>query len=129
MTNHYDERSPGAASARAPESDAEKVFISWSGDSSQRVAAALYGWLPSVFGDIKPWMSSEDIQVGTEWLGKLLDELGGASIGIVCLTRDNISSLWMSFEAGVLLKPSTSCDQQQRVRRQRAKNAHHSVSV
>ena len=54
---------------------AYNVFISWSGDRSERVAAALHEWLPMVVGTAAPWMSKEDIEKGS----RPLDELGKCS--------------------------------------------------
>lgn len=79
-----------------------KVFISWSGDQSKKVAVALKNWLPNVFQEIKVWMSEQDIQAGKAWgieLGKALRE---CKVGIICLTPENLKSNWMLFEAGAL---------------------------
>lgn len=81
-----------------------KVFISWSGERSRFVAEALRYWLPKVIQAIQPWMSSSDIEKGTRWRTDIASELEQSSIGIICLTPENLSSTWLHFEAGALSK-------------------------
>jgi|SRR2546423_130391 len=81
-----------------------KVFISWSGERSRLVAEALRYWLPKVIQAIQPWMSSSDIEKGTRWRTDIASELEQSSIGIICLTPDNLNSTWLHFEAGALSK-------------------------
>lgn len=82
----------------------KKVFISWSGDSSQKVAEVLKGWIPSVIQAIDPWVSSLDIKAGDIWSNKIKSQLDDMSFGIICLTSDNLQSDWIHFEAGALAK-------------------------
>src|SRR5664279_2432056 len=79
-----------------------KVFISWSGDASQRVAKALRDWLPQVINAIEPFMSSEDIEKGTRGLAAIASELEATSCGIICLTPKNFQKPWVNFEAGAI---------------------------
>jgi hypothetical protein len=79
-----------------------KVFISWSGDISGKVARILRDWLPHVIQSIQPYVSSEDIDKGTRWNTEISKELDTAFFGILCVTRDNINSPWLNFEAGAL---------------------------
>ncbi|WP_312511091.1 TIR domain-containing protein [Massilia sp.] len=81
-----------------------KVFISWSGEISHRVAKVLRDWLPSVIQTVEPYVSSEDIDKGTRWSTDIAGELSASSYGIICLTRDNLAAPWINFEAGALGK-------------------------
>ena len=81
-----------------------KVFISWSGSKSQEVAKILKKWLPCVIQSIEPYFSSADIDKGTRWSTDIAKELQDASFGILCVTKDNLSSAWLNFEAGALSK-------------------------
>jgi TIR domain-containing protein len=81
-----------------------KVFISWSGQRSAAVADALRYWLPKVIQALEPWMSADDIEKGTRWRSGIATELEQSSVGIICLTRENLDSTWIHFEAGALSK-------------------------
>ena len=81
-----------------------KVFISWSGERSRQVAVALRDWLPDVIQAIEPFMSQQDIPKGARWGIQLPRELEGTSVGIVCLTAENLTAPWILFEAGALSK-------------------------
>ncbi len=84
-----------------------KIFISWSGDRSKAVAEALRDWLPSVIQILQPWISSEDVPKGSRWNVKIGHQLAEARVGIICLTRENITAPWVVFEAGALTKTTT----------------------
>lgn len=81
-----------------------KVFLSWSGVRSEAVATALRAWLPQVIQGTEVFLSSVDIGAGTRWGDRLAEELQETDTGIVCLTPENINSLWLQFEAGALSK-------------------------
>lgn len=82
-----------------------KVFISWSGDLSSRVALDLCHWFPLLFGScVETFLSTEDIRAGADWLRVLRTELDSCDCAIVCITRDNIDSPWLNFEAGAIGK-------------------------
>ena len=80
-----------------------KVFISWSGGRSNKVARALSEWLPSVIQAIKPWMS-EQIAKGVRWGPEMARALEETRFGIVCLTPENLTAPWILFETGALSK-------------------------
>lgn len=81
-----------------------KVFISWSGNKSQEVAKILKQWIPCVIQSVEPYFSSADIDKGARWSTDIARELQDASFGILCVTKDNLSSAWLNFEAGALSK-------------------------
>jgi hypothetical protein len=84
--------------------DKMKVFISWSGDISFKVAKILKDWIPCVIQGIEPYFSSDDIDKGARWSTDIAKELEEASFGILCVTRENLTSQWLNFEAGALSK-------------------------
>ena len=81
-----------------------RIFISWSGDLSQRIAECVFDWLPMVLQGAEPYMSSESIEKGARWSTHIGKELEEARFGLVILTKDNLSSRWLHFEAGAVAK-------------------------
>lgn len=81
-----------------------KVFISWSGNLSRKLAEALRFWLPGTLQYVRPYFTPEDIEKGAKWDSEIMKELEGSNIGLICLTRDNIEKPWILFEAGALSK-------------------------
>jgi hypothetical protein len=89
---------------RAGGAAAVKLFITWSGELSHRIALHLKEWLPAVLPFVEPWVSSEDIPKGRRWGVELASQLEGTNSGIVCLVPGNIDEPWLNFEAGALSK-------------------------
>lgn len=88
-----------------------KVFLCWSqADSvSHKVACLLREWLQEVFrtgsrAAIDPFVSTVDVQAGEPWFASIARELKKSSFGLVCLTKQNVRSEWMHFEAGAVFK-------------------------
>jgi hypothetical protein len=81
-----------------------KVFISWSGALSQKIAQALAEWLPAALQNVKPYFSPEDTEKGSLWDTVIASELKDSKVGIICLTRYNTEKPWILFEAGALSK-------------------------
>lgn len=81
-----------------------KVFISWSGTKSHKVALVFRDWFPSVIQSIEPYVSSEDIDKGARWSTDIATELENSTFGILCVTKENLEAPWLSFEAGALSK-------------------------
>jgi hypothetical protein len=81
-----------------------KVFLSWSGEPSRALAEALRDWLPLVLHYVEPWMSEVDIDAGDRWADSVAKELEACNFGVICVTRENVGSPWILFEAGALAK-------------------------
>ncbi|MCK5768056.1 MAG: toll/interleukin-1 receptor domain-containing protein [Candidatus Atribacteria bacterium] len=81
-----------------------KVFISWSKKDSRKFGEALRGWLPAVLQFVKPYFTPSDVEKGSRWNSEIAKELESSKMGIICVTRDNLHSDWILFEAGALSK-------------------------
>jgi len=81
-----------------------RVFISWSGEPSHKLALLLHDWLPLVIQAVQPFVSSENINKGTRWPISLARELEQTGFGVLCIVPDNIDEPWLNFEAGALSK-------------------------
>ena len=83
---------------------AVKVFISWSGDRSKKIAEVLKKWIKDVIQSVEPFISSQDIPKGARWSADIAKELQDSNFGILCVTKDNFQEPWLLFEAGALSK-------------------------
>lgn len=81
-----------------------KVFLSWSGDESRQIAEALKVWLVLLFPTMDVWISSQDVKAGDRWANELSLRLEQTDFGILCLTKENVDSAWILYEAGALSK-------------------------
>lgn len=81
-----------------------QVFISWSGERSKAIGAALRDWLPLVIQSVKPWFSPEDIDKGARWLADLNGQLEKQSVAVICVTPECANAPWLLFEVGALSK-------------------------
>jgi len=59
-------------------------------------------WLKNVIQVVDPYVSSEDIEKGTRWFAEIGRNLEEAKVGIVCLTRENMTKPWVLFESGAI---------------------------
>ena len=81
-----------------------KVFISWSGNRSKRVANLIDEWLQCVIQAIEPWISTKHIENGSIWNNEINSTLEEVKVGIVCLSASNHNNPWILFESGALAK-------------------------
>lgn len=81
-----------------------KLFISWSGDRSKRLAEILRAWLPGVIQAVRPYYSPDDLAKGARWNTEIAATLAESRLGLICVTRENIEAAWVMFEAGALSK-------------------------
>ena len=81
-----------------------KVFMSWSGERSHALANALHDWMPLVLHYVEAWLSQADIEAGQRWADQVAKELEASNFGVLCITKENVGSPWVLFEAGALAK-------------------------
>ena len=81
-----------------------RVFISWSGPTSKSIARALKEAIESAFSrdEVTVFFSDRDLSAGSEWYQSIKNELRESSVGILCLTPENIDAPWIYFEAGAM---------------------------
>lgn len=86
--------------------DKKQIFICWSGDYSKKIAPKIKDLLMNcIFKDkgLNCFVSEEDIASGEDWWSKITKELNASKMGILILTKDNVSAPWIHFEAGALI--------------------------
>jgi hypothetical protein len=81
-----------------------KILISWSGQLSKELGEIFYNWIPGVLQFVKPYFTPDDVEKGTRWNSEIAMELQESQVGIMILTRENLLSPWIMFEAGALSK-------------------------
>ncbi len=81
-----------------------KIFITWSGELSHNIALLLRKWIPNVIQSAEPFISSEDFEKGAFWSGELIKKFTDCKFSLICVSKENIDSRWLNFEAGAMLK-------------------------
>ena len=81
-----------------------KVFISWSGELSEKLAGCFQQWLPATLQFAAPYFTPSDVEKGARWGTEIAKELGEANLGVLFLTPQNLTSPWLLYEAGALSK-------------------------
>jgi len=78
------------------------IFISWSGQLSKQIGEVFKDWMPTVIQIIKPYFTPSDIEKGAKWENEISKKLSECNVGIIILTKENLKSQWIMFEAGAL---------------------------
>ena len=86
----------------ADKTDCLGAMISWSGTQSRAAARILRDWFECVLPGVDFWLSTEDISVGGVWFPQLMKALDQRQVCILCVTKENIRSPWMHYEAGAV---------------------------
>ena len=81
-----------------------RLFISWSGDKSQKIAELLKGLFHKVVQSLEPWVSSEDIETGSVWFSQICNEIREDCNSVIVVTKENKENPWIMFEAGALCR-------------------------
>jgi hypothetical protein len=81
-----------------------KIFISWSGEKSRKIADEIKKWLPDVIQSVRPYFTPDDVAKGQRWAAEIAESLHTSQFGIFCLTAENLNAPWILFEAGALSK-------------------------
>ena len=81
-----------------------RLFISWSGDKSRKVAELLKMLFHKVVQSLEPWVSSEDIETGSVWFSQICNEIREVCNSVIVVTKENKENPWIMFEAGALCR-------------------------
>ena len=79
------------------------VFISWSGSKSQKAAIILEKHIRLHLPGANAFIST-DIASGQRWFDVIANRLESSNFGILVVTRANVQSTWLHFEAGALAR-------------------------
>jgi hypothetical protein len=79
-----------------------RVFVSWSGEASKVMAKGFHKFTQQVLGRADPWMSTQDIEVGTRWGDELRDAIAKSGFCVICVTKQNVQKPWLNYEAGAI---------------------------
>src|SRR4051812_28024129 len=79
-----------------------KVFLSWSGELSNKLASELKNFLELLFTKDFEIFFSPDFEKGVVWDQVLIENLKASEIGIICVTNTNQDSRFLNYEAGAL---------------------------
>ena len=78
------------------------LFVSWTGDHAKRIGELIRSLFDQFRDTFQVFLSSRDIQEGTEWQDSLLNNLHNAGDGVVIFGQEAIKSDWLIHESAVL---------------------------
>ena len=79
-----------------------KIFISWSKDTSKLIAQELRIFINNIFSSAIELFFSPEIYKGTCVDKEIHENLLSCSKCIVCITADNFKNPWLLYESGVI---------------------------
>lgn len=85
-----------------------KIFISWSGETSQKIGEAFRNWIPDVLQFAHPYFTPNDVEKGQRWSAEIAANLEESKFGLFCITAENLHAPWLMFEAGAISKSTAS---------------------
>ena len=80
------------------------IFISWSGDRSKIVAEGIRELLALLIDSKNIFLSNHSIEKGSRGREAIERALNEDMFGIFCMTKENLLSPWMHYEAGAIAK-------------------------
>lgn len=81
-----------------------KIFMSWSGERSKAIAEEFKSFLSKVLQQTQPFISSQDIELGSLGQNRVMQEVTERRFGLIFITPENKKSEWIHYEAGGLIK-------------------------
>jgi hypothetical protein len=79
-----------------------RIFLSWSGPLSKAYAEAFRDFIALVIQAVDPYFSPDDIEKGSKWSTEISTALRESKVGVFFLTRENLNSEWLHYEAGAI---------------------------
>ena len=84
----------------------KSMFISWSNEKSKHIANNIKFVFENIIfqnTELHCFVSDMDIKSGSDWWSKISSELKACQIGIICVTKENLTEPWLYFEAGAMV--------------------------
>jgi hypothetical protein len=81
-----------------------QIFISWSGQTSYRVAILIRDLIRKLLPELELWVSAEDIQDGSRWSPDMIRILEQCIFSIICVDPSNHQLPWLNFELGAIAR-------------------------
>ena len=79
-----------------------RIFLSWSGEISRRIADEMKLYIPKIFDDKVDFFYSPEIRKGERWSEELFKNLADCKAAMICITPENTGAPWINFEAGAI---------------------------